>query len=177
MTGAVYLVVALVAAQRLAELGIARRNEARLRASGGIEHGAAHYPFIVALHASWLAALALTVPANRAPDWAPLAAYAALQPLRYWAIASLRGRWTTRIIVMPAMAPSRRGPYRFLRHPNYLVVALEIPLLPLAFGAWRIALGFALVNFALLAWRIRTEGAALAAAVDSAGLDRGIAPG
>ncbi len=172
MTGAVYLAVGLVAAQRLAELAVARRNAARLRAAGGVECGAAHYPLIVALHAAWLCALALAVPADRVPNLWPLAAYLALQPLRYWAIASLKGRWTTRVIVLPGAAPARRGPYRYLAHPNYLVVALEIPLLPLAFGAWDLALGFGLVNFALLAWRIHIESAALA---DSSGLDRGIA--
>lgn len=182
MTGAIYLVAGLVAVQRLAELALARRNEARLKAAGGIEWGARRYPLIVALHAAWLAALVLAVPAGRAPDFALLAAYAALQPLRYWAIASLGGRWTTRVIVLPGAAPVRRGPYRWLRHPNYLVVALEIPLLPLAFGATALAAGFGLVNFALLWRRIRVESAALAGAFGTqaehaASLDRRIAPG
>jgi methyltransferase len=180
MIGAIHLAVGLVAAQRLAELVVARRNEARLRASGGIEHGAGHYPLIVALHAAWLAALAVAVPADTTPDAWLLAMYAALQPLRYWAITSLNGRWTTRVIVLPGTSPVRGGPYRLLDHPNYLVVALEIPLLPLAFRAPWLALGFGLVNFALLAWRIRVESGALAAACaarpsDSASLDRGIA--
>ncbi len=181
VTGAVYLVVGLVAAQRLAELVLARRNAARLVAAGGIEHGAGHYPILVALHAAWLAALVLAVPADRAPAAGPLAAYLALQPLRYWAVASLKGRWTTRVIVLPGAAPVRAGPYRYLAHPNYLVVALEIPLLPAAFGAWALAAGFGLANLVVLAWRIRVEGAALAGATaaagpgDSAGLDRGMA--
>ncbi len=186
MTGAIYVAVALVAIQRLVELVVARRNEARLRASGGIEQGAGHYPLIVALHATWLAALVLTIPAARVPDLALIALYAALQPIRCWAIASLGGRWTTRVIILPGAAPVRRGPYRWLAHPNYLVVALEIPLLPAAFGAWSLALGFGLLNLVLLAWRIRIESAALSMASDAAPddvagdsrrLDRGIAPG
>ncbi len=85
-----------------------------------------------------------------------------LQLVRLWVIASLGPHWTTRVIVQPGAPLVTRGPYRFLRHPNYAVVALEIPVLPLAFGAWRIALGFGLVNLALLAHRIRVEDRALA---------------
>jgi methyltransferase len=179
VTGAIYLAVALVTAQRVVELAIARRNERRLRAQGGVEYGARHYPLIVALHAGWLAALVVAVPPDAMPDPWLVAAYLALQPLRYWALASLGGRWTTRVIVVPGAAPLRVGPYRWLRHPNYLVVACEIAILPLAFGAKALALGFGLLNFALLVWRIRVETAALAAAegagVDSARLDRGVA--
>ena len=153
--------VALVALQRLVELAWSRRNERRLRARGAKEVGAAHYPVIAALHAGWLAALALAVPADAPADWWLLGLYLALQPLRYWAIASLGDRWTTRILVPPGEAPVRRGPYRWLRHPNYLVVALEIPLLPAAFGALELAAAFGVVNFALLAWRIRMEERAL----------------
>ena len=179
MTGAIYAVVALVVIQRLAELAVSRRNERRLRAAGGIEHGAGHYPFIVALHAGWLMALLVAVPASAEPDPWLLAAYAALQPLRYWTIASLKGRWTTRVIVLPGRPPEQDGPYRWVRHPNYLIVAAEIPLLPLAFGAVWLAAGFGLVNFALLAWRIQVESTALAAAntarsTNSASLDRRI---
>jgi methyltransferase len=81
-----------------------------------------------------------------------------------WTLASLGGFWTTRVIVVPGAELVRRGPYRFIRHPNYLIVALEVPVLPLVFGAWPLALGFALANLAVLAWRIRVEERALAAA-------------
>jgi methyltransferase len=155
-----HLAVALVAAQRLIELVWARRNTQRLLARGGIEHGADHYPLIVALHAAWLAAMVLFIPAGRTPDPAAIALYLLLQPLRYWAMASLGDYWTTRIIVMPGAEPVRRGPYRFLRHPNYTIVALEIPLLPAAFGAWMMAAVFGVVNVALLAYRVRVEQAA-----------------
>ena len=155
-----YLAIALVAMQRLIELVWARRNLGRLCARGGIEFGAAHYPLIVVLHAAWLAAMVVFVPADATPRPILLALYAALQPLRYWAIASLGEYWTTRIIVVPGAAPVRGGPYRYIRHPNYLVVALEIPLLPAAFGAWMVAAVFGVLNLGLLAYRIGVERAA-----------------
>ncbi len=157
----VLAVVLLVAAQRLVELVVARRNTARLLARGAVEHGARHYPLIVLLHAAWLLTLPAVVPADRWPDPWLLGLFVLLQPLRAWVIASLGGRWTTRVIVLPGAAPVRHGPYRWLRHPNYLVVAAEIALLPAAFGAWAHALLFSALNAAMLAWRIRVEEAAL----------------
>ncbi len=160
--GLAQIVTLLVALQRLAELGYARRNARRLLAAGGVEHGAGHYPLFVALHGAWLAALFVMVPAEAPADWGLLGLYGLLQLGRLWVIASLGRRWTTRVIVVPGAPLVTRGPYRFLRHPNYLIVALEIPVLPLAFGAWQIALGFGLANLALLAWRFRIEERALA---------------
>lgn len=156
--------VGLVALQRLFELLHAARNTRRLRAAGAVEHGAAHYPLFVLLHGSWLASLPLLVPWDRPGDPWLLAAYLALQPLRFWVIRSLGPFWTTRVLVLPGSTPVRRGPYRWLRHPNYAIVALEIPLLPLAFGATGAAILFGALNLALLARRIRIENAALAAA-------------
>lgn len=157
-----WIVLALVAAQRLAELVLARRNTARLLAKGGVEHGRGHYPLIVALHAAWLAALALWVPPETPPTWTLLAVFILLQAARVWVIASLGPYWTTRVITLPGAPLVRRGPYRFLKHPNYLVVALEIAVLPLAFGAWKIAILFSLLNAAVLWQRLRVENAALA---------------
>ena len=157
-----WIVIALVALLRLAGLIHARRNTARLMARGGIEHGRGHYPVIVALHAGWLAALALLVPPDTPAQWPWLALFAALQAARVWVIASLGPYWTTRIITLPGAPLVRRGPYRFLRHPNYWVVAAEIAVLPLAFGAWQIALAFSALNALVLAYRIRVEQAALA---------------
>lgn len=156
-----WLIVGLVVAQRLGEMALARRNTQRLLAQGGIEVGAGHYPLFVLLHAGWLLSLVLFVPANQQPSWGLLAIYLALQPLRIWIIASLGTRWTTRIIVLPGGELVRRGPYRLLRHPNYLLVVCEIALLPLAFAAWETALVFSTLNAALLAWRIKVESAAL----------------
>lgn len=157
-----WIVIVLVAVQRLAELAYAQRNTRRLLAAGGREIGAGHYPLIVALHALWLLSLAVFVPPAQPVDWGLLAVFLLLQGLRLWIIASLGRFWTTRIITLPGAPLVRRGPYRFLKHPNYLVVAAEIAVLPLAFGAWQIALVFSIANAALLAWRIRCEEAALA---------------
>lgn len=155
-------ILVLVAAERLAELVLAHRNTARLLRRGGVERGRAHYPLVVALHAAWLAALLLWVPSGVVPSWPWLGLFLALQGARLWVIASLGPYWTTRVITVPGVELVRRGPYRFLRHPNYAVVAAEIAVLPLAFGAWPIALVFFLANAAILAWRIRVEEQALA---------------
>jgi len=159
---AVVVVVALVALQRVAELVHGRRNEAALLARGGIEVGRGHYPLFPLLHASWLAALLLLVPAGTPLSWPWLAVFLVLQLLRLWIIASLGPFWTTRIITLPDAPLVRRGPYRFLRHPNYVVVVAEIAVLPLVFGAWQIALIFSALNAALLAWRVHVEAQALA---------------
>ena len=158
----VQILVLLVAAQRLAELAFARRNARRLLAAGGVERGAGHYPLFMLLHGAWLAAIFLLVPDDAPVLWPLLAIYALLQLGRAWVIASLGRYWTTRVITLPGAPLVRRGPYRFLRHPNYLVVAGEIAVLPLAFGAWEIAILFSLANAVLLAHRIRVEDTALA---------------
>jgi methyltransferase len=154
--------VLLVALERLAELVHARRNVTRLRAEGAIELGADHYPFMICLHAAWLAALWLTVPADAPIAWSWFALYLLLVAARIWVMASLGRYWTTRILHVPGVPLVRRGPYRFIRHPNYAVVAGEIAVLPLVFGAWQIALIFSILNAAMLAWRIRAENAGLA---------------
>jgi methyltransferase len=158
----VQIVIALVAAERLIELVIAQRNTRALLEAGGSEAGRGQYPFIVAFHVLWLAAMLVLIPADARPEWGWLGLFALLQIARAWVITSLGRFWTTRVITLPGAALVRRGPYRFLRHPNYLVVALEIPILPLAFGAWSLAFGFGLANIALLAWRIMVEDKALA---------------
>jgi methyltransferase len=159
---AVAVIVTLVAAARIAELIHAARNTRALLARGGVEAGAGHYPLLVLLHGAWLASLLFLVPADTPPSWNWLGAFALLQALRLWIIQSLGPFWTTRIITLPDAPLVRRGPYRFLRHPNYVVVTAEIAVLPLAFGAWRIAAIFSVLNLALLAWRIRIEERALA---------------
>jgi methyltransferase len=159
---AVAVAVGLVAAQRLGELALSARNVRALRLAGAVEVGRGHYPVIVALHVAWLAALVLAVPAETPPKPLILGLYIVLQPIRIWSIISLGPYWTTRVMTMPGAALARRGPYRFLRHPIYAVVVGEIALLPLAFGAWRIAASFSLANLGLLAWRVRVEDRALA---------------
>lgn len=156
-----FAILALVAAQRLGELALARRNTRRLLAAGGVEVGAGHYPAMVALHAAWLVALLLWLPADAPVDWGWLAVFVVLQAGRVWVIASLGRFWTTRIVTLEDAPLVRRGPYRFLRHPNYVVVAAEIVVLPLVFGAWQLALIFGALNLGVLAWRIRVEEQAL----------------
>ena len=155
------LVVGLVTAERAAELVYAERNTRALMRRGALEVGRGHYPLLVALHAAWLLALLWWVPAETPPNFVLIAAYLALQLLRAWTILSLGRYWTTRIITLDAPL-AERGPYRFLRHPNYAIVVAEIALLPLAFGAWKIALVFSMLNLSLLTWRIRIEDGALA---------------
>jgi methyltransferase len=155
------IVLTLVALQRLGELVYAGRNTRALKARGAVEFGANQYPLIVALHLAWLLSLLMFVPWQTRPVWPWLGLYVALQAMRVWVIASLGRHWTTRIIVVPGAPLLRRGPYRWLRHPNYLLVACEIAVLPLAFGSWSIALVFTSLNAMLLGWRIHTEEAAL----------------
>ena len=156
------IVVLLVAAQRLVELAYVRRNTARLLAGGAYEVGAGHYPLFIVLHGAWLAAMLVLIPADAPVSWIGLGVYAALQLGRLWVVRSLGGRWTTRIIVCPNSPLTGRGPYRLMRHPNYAIVAAEVMVLPLAFGAWQIAVAFSVANLALLAWRIHIEDQALA---------------
>ena len=153
-------VLAFVTLQRLAELWLANSNSRRLLAQGAREFGAGHYPLIVAVHAAWLAALWWWAP-GRPINIVMLIAFGLLQLGRVWVIASLGSRWTTRIIVAPQPLV-RKGPYRWVDHPNYLIVVLEIAFLPLAFGLWPIALVFSALNAAVLAVRIKAEDEALA---------------
>ena len=166
------IVLLLVAVQRVGELIYAERNTRALLRAGAVEYGRNHYPLIVALHAAWLISLAIFVPWNTPPDWGWLALFIVLQVARIWVVASLGPRWTTRVIVPSRNDLVRRGPYRFIRHPNYCVVAAEIAVLPLVFGAWRIALVFTLLNAAMLAWRIRVEDRALGVTVSGELLPR-----
>jgi methyltransferase len=159
------LASALVAAQRLFELVLARRNERRARARGAVERGKRHYLLIVALHTLWLFST-LVEGLLRGPEipvfWPiPLALFLLVQPLRYWAIFTLGERWNTKILVLPGEKPVRRGPYRCLDHPNYVVVVVEILSFPLIFGAWITALVFTVLNAAILSVRIREENRAL----------------
>jgi methyltransferase len=160
------LSIALVATQRLLELVLSRRNERRIRARGAVERGRGHYPLMVALHALWIVST-LVEGILRGPEvpalWpVPLALFLLAQALRYWAVFSLGESWNTRILVVPGAKLVRRGPYKYLDHPNYVVVVVEILAFPLIFGAWVTALVFTALNAALLYMRIREEDRALA---------------
>ncbi len=154
--------VVLVAAQRLVEVAVSRRNGARLRAQGAVEVGAGHYPVMVALHTAFLAACVAEVwllprPFVPALAVAALAVLLAASALRAWTLATLGGRWTTRVLVLADEEPVPAGPYRHLRHPNYLAVALEMAALPLVHTAWVTALAFSAANALLLRVRVRAE--------------------
>ncbi len=153
-------ILGYVTLERLFELLFAGRNTKRLRAIGAREYGAGHYPLIVAVHALWLASLWFFA-RGRAPDPFWLAMYVLLQAARIWVLSTLGPRWTTRVIVVPGEDLVKEGPYRFLNHPNYWVVAGEIAVLPLVFGFWDLALVFSLLNAAVLSIRVREENRAL----------------
>jgi methyltransferase len=157
-----YWTLGLVALQRLLELAYARSNTARLRRLGAVEVDAGAYPLYVLLHGGWLASVAVFVRAETVPNWPLIGLYALLQLGRIWVIVSLGRYWTTRIITLPTAPLVRAGPFRYLRHPNYLLVVAEIAVLPLAFGAVAVAATFSALNMALLARRIRIEERVLA---------------
>ncbi|HTK57829.1 MAG TPA: isoprenylcysteine carboxylmethyltransferase family protein [Sphingomicrobium sp.] len=152
--------LAFVTLQRLVELPLARANTSRLLAAGGQEVGAGHYPLIVALHAAWLITLWWLAP-GRPVDIPFLLLFLLIEAGRVWVLRTLGNRWTTRIIVVPGEKLVESGPYRFVRHPNYLVVIGEIAVLPLVFGLWDIAIIFSLLNAVVLTVRIRAENRAL----------------
>jgi methyltransferase len=156
------VILALVTLQRLGELVLSRLNTKRLLARGAIEVGADHYPLLVSVHAAWLIALWIWG-RDQDVNLLLLALFMVLQGFRLWILVTLGSRWTTRIIVLPGEPLVASGPYRYLSHPNYAVVASEIALLPLALHLPLLALIFTVLNAAMLVIRIRTEARALSA--------------
>jgi methyltransferase len=161
------VVVLLVGLERVAELVVSKRNAAWSLARGGRESGRGHYPVMVVLHTGFLVAMLVeayvrrpVVPPTLA--WTMVLLVVASQALRWWCIATLGRRWNTRVIVVPGMPPVRSGPYRLLPHPNYVAVVAEGVALPLVHACWWTAVGFTVLNAALLTVRIRVEDAALA---------------
>jgi methyltransferase len=155
------IVVGLVIIQRLAELLYSARNTRALKQDGAVEIGRGHYPLFILLHGTWLLSLLVLVPGDEPVHRPMLLIFAGLQVMRLWIVTALGRFWTTRIITIPNVPLVTRGPYRYLHHPNYLIVTIEIAVLPLAFGAFRIAVTFSVLNLLLLAWRIKLESAAL----------------
>lgn len=161
------VLVVLVGVERLAELVVSKRNAAWSLERGGREYGQGHYPVMVVLHTGFLLAMLVeawivqpAVPAALA--WSMLALVVAAQALRWWCITTLGHRWNTRVIIVPGLPPVTGGPYRFLKHPNYVAVVVEGIALPMVHGAWITALVFTVANAFLLAVRIRVEDQALA---------------
>jgi methyltransferase len=157
------IILALVTLQRIGELVLAQYNTKNLQARGAIEVGASHYPLIVAVHAAWLITLWI-IGRHQPVNLAALAVFVGLQALRVWIIATLGSRWTTRIIVLLGEPLIVSGPYRYLAHPNYAVVAAEIATLPLALYLPMMALVFTLLNAVMLFIRIRAESRVLSEA-------------
>lgn len=153
-------ILGFVTLQRLSELPVAQANTRRLLAAGALEVAPGHYPLIVAVHALWLAALWLQA-LGRPIHLGFLALFVVLQGLRVWTLRTLGARWTTRIIVVPGEQLVASGPYKYVSHPNYLVVIGEIAVLPLVFGLWPTAVLFSVLNAIVLVIRVRAEGRAL----------------
>ncbi len=171
------LLIVLVAVQRLAELAISKRNLAHALAAGGKEVESGHYPVMVALHTAFLVACPVEVYGLDRPFVPALAIGCAIllafaTALRYWAIGTLGVRWNTRIVVLAGAPPVVGGPFRFLRHPNYLAVIVEIAVLPLLHSAWVTAIVFSVANAALLRVRIAAEERAL---TEASGYERAFA--
>ncbi len=164
-----YLVfLGLLVVERLGELVLSARNARRVLAEGGKELGQRHYRVMTLLHTAFLFAcvgevLLLSRPFPGVIGWAALAVAVLAQALRYWAILTLGYRWNTRILFLPGAEPVTAGPYRFVRHPNYLAVILELFAVPLIHGGFLTAIVFSLANAVLLTVRIRAEEAALGA--------------
>jgi len=154
------VILALVTLQRIGELWLSNRNTRALLAKGAVEHGRSHYPWIVAVHVLWLAVLWAVAP-GQPIDGFWLAIFVLLELARIWVLATLGWRWTTRIVVLPGAPLVKRGPYRWLYHPNYVIVAGEMAVLPLVFGFWDLAILFTFLNAAALSVRIREENKAL----------------
>ncbi|MFD3538961.1 isoprenylcysteine carboxyl methyltransferase family protein [Streptomyces sp. NPDC058662] len=160
------LLVAVVVAERLAELVTARRHRAWSLARGAREYGRGHYPAMVALHTALLVGCVVEPWAAHRPfvpllGWSALAVAVAAQGLRWWCVAALGPRWNTRVLVVPGLPLVAAGPYRYLRHPNYVAVVAEGVALPLVHTAWLTALCFTVLNLVLLRVRIGCEDTAL----------------
>lgn len=165
------VLVAVVALMRLAELALSRRNIKRLRARGAEEVGRSLYPWMVAVHGGFLASCVAEVwLLGRSPlpllSAIMLGLLVAASGIRWWVISTLGDRWSTRVVFVPGEPPVTEGPFRWLRHPNYLAVIVEFFALPMVHMAWLTAVVFSIANALVLRLRVRTEESALAAAGD-----------
>jgi methyltransferase len=160
------LLILMVGLERLAELLVANRNARWSKSRGGVETGAEHYPFMVLLHVALLAGPLIEMQVFDRPfipwlGWPMLVLVFAAQALRWWCIAVLGKQWNTRVIVIPGLVLVQRGPYRWLKHPNYVAVVIEGIALPLVHSNWMVAVGFTIANIAVLRARLRVENEAL----------------
>jgi methyltransferase len=162
MFGAAQIIAILILAQRGLEEVYSQYNTKRLLAEGAQEAGAAYYPVVATAHMSWVASLFLLISPNANVSWPLLMLFLLVQVVRYWVIGSLGRYWTHRIITLDNAPVVRRGPYKFIRHPNYVITLIETMLLPLAFGAWGLALIMTAIWAAVLHYKIMLEDDALA---------------
>lgn len=164
------LVIGIVIIQRLVELRVAKNNEKWMKAQGAIEAGASHYPFMILLHTAFFISLIVEVvffDRTLSPYWVPLLVIFLLaQAARIWCLTSLGKFWNTKIIILPGANVVQKGPYKFIRHPNYVIVCTEILVLPLLFQAYFTAVLFTILNFIILSIRIPAEERALREATD-----------
>nr|MDH3075344.1 isoprenylcysteine carboxyl methyltransferase family protein [Bacillus velezensis]MDH3107177.1 isoprenylcysteine carboxyl methyltransferase family protein [Bacillus velezensis]MDH3138665.1 isoprenylcysteine carboxyl methyltransferase family protein [Bacillus velezensis] len=160
-----WLFIMLLAAQRIAEMIVAWRNEQKVKKQGAVEYGEGHYPFLVLMHVLFFVSLTAEVAAFQktlSPRWAAIICIILfVQGIRYWALLSLGRYWNTKILVVPDAELVRKGPYRWMKHPNYAVVILEFIFLPLLYGAYWTLFLFSILNACMLAVRIRAEEKAL----------------
>jgi methyltransferase len=161
MSFSLWILIA-VAAQRLGELIYSNRNTKRLLAKGGAEVGKGHYPILISIHTGWIIAMAIMAPPDNRIIWTFLGLYGVVQIGRYWVLHTLGPYWSTRVIDLPNAPLIHQGPYRWIRHPNYVVVVLEIAILPAALQLWEIAIIFSILNAGILIWRIKIENQVLA---------------
>ena len=160
-------ILSAVALQRLAELLYSNRNTKKLLTEGGKEVGQSHYPIMIAIHTGWLftiTAFAVLADTHSVDDliiWPLIGVYGLVQVGRFWVLYSLGRYWSTKVIDLPEAPLIRKGPYRWIKHPNYLIVVLEVALLPMALQMWGTALVFSILNAGILAWRIQVENRAL----------------
>ncbi|MFB1295242.1 isoprenylcysteine carboxyl methyltransferase family protein [Mycobacterium sp. pW049] len=161
-----FVFVLSIGLQRVAELVIARRNSSWALTRGGREYGRGHYPVMVSMHALLLVSCAAEVALLRRPfiawlGWPMVAMVGASTGVRWWCAAALGKQWNSRVIVVPDAPLVTRGPYRWLHHPNYAAVAVEVPAVALVHSAWLTAIAFSIADAVLLGVRIRTENRAL----------------
>tara|TARA_B100000686_G_C16364770_1_gene749541 strand:+ start:193 stop:687 length:495 start_codon:yes stop_codon:yes gene_type:complete len=161
MIAEAHLIIALVSIQRIIELIIANKNTKTLLNDGAIEYGSRHYPLFIILHSTWLLSIAILTPIDTSVNYVLLSVFVLLQIGRIWIISSLGKFWTTRIIRLHNVPLIQKGPYRWIKHPNYIIVSFEILILPLVFNQLILALLFSILNFLLLYWRIKIENMAL----------------
>ncbi|MFE8695739.1 isoprenylcysteine carboxyl methyltransferase family protein [Cytobacillus sp. FJAT-53684] len=160
-----YIFLFLIIGQRLSELMIAKRNERHMKQKGAIEFGQSHYPFIVAVHSLFFVSLIIEVALlqkNLSPNWPVfLTLFLLAQMGRVWVLASLGPFWNTKILVLPEANIVKKGPYQYVKHPNYIIVTIELIVIPLLFQAYMTAILFTIFNAVILAIRIPTEERAL----------------